>query len=272
VWALIGQSALFRSSDRGATWERRFFPTGAVANAEIAFVNDREGWISSVSSPGTQCQSQAVSLWHTVDGAATWQQLTPTGIADAQCKSRPSFTDAQHGFLVASDPNNPPVIYRTTDGGRTWSASRPLANPPGVTTGPAGFELGVGLVRGFGPTLLVPVTGPNGNGQYAYRSTDGGATWTYAATAPEANGLPPAFATATRWLQLVVPGQARETTDGGTTWHNYTTDYQQAAPIAPEVIFADASVGYATIPTRGSIQRTVDGGAHWTTIKTPGTG
>ena len=35
-------------------------------------------------------------------------------------------------------------------------------------------------------------------------------------------------------------------------------------------VFGDASVGYATV--RGAIQRTTDGGAHWITIKTPGTG
>jgi photosystem II stability/assembly factor-like uncharacterized protein len=34
-------------------------------------------------------------------------------------------------------------------------------------------------------------------------------------------------------------------------------------------VFGDANVGYATV--RGSIQRTTDGGAHWTAIKTPGT-
>ena len=33
--------------------------------------------------------------------------------------------------------------------------------------------------------------------------------------------------------------------------------------------FGDATTGYATV--RGSLQRTTDGGAHWTAIKTPGT-
>jgi photosystem II stability/assembly factor-like uncharacterized protein len=60
-----------------------------------------------------------------------------------------------------------------------------------------------------------------------------------------------------------------ETTDGGASWHAYTSDYSQAAPIAPEVVFGDANVGYATV--RGEIQRTTDGGARWSKIKTPGT-
>jgi photosystem II stability/assembly factor-like uncharacterized protein len=56
---------------------------------------------------------------------------------------------------------------------------------------------------------------------------------------------------------------------GGATWHAFTFDYSQAAPIAPEIVFGDPLVGYATV--RGAIQRTVDGGAHWTQLKTPGT-
>ena len=75
--------------------------------------------------------------------------------------------------------------------------------------------------------------------------------------------------TATRWLQISSPGNAKETTDGGATWHSFTTDYQQAAPVPPVITFGDSQVGYATV--RGAIQRTIDGGAHWSAIRTPGT-
>ncbi|OLC54781.1 MAG: hypothetical protein AUH85_11025 [Chloroflexi bacterium 13_1_40CM_4_68_4] len=271
VWALVAQGYLFRSMDRGASWELRPLPA-PVVNAEIAFVNEREGWISAVGSPATQCQSQSIALWHTADAGANWDRLTPTGIADAQCKGQLSFVDANHGFVVAAAPQQKPVIYRTADGGRTWSASRPLADPPGVTTTPGGPNLQPGRVRGFGSVLLVPVAGPGAGAsaaQYVYRSTDAGASWSYAATAANADGFL-ALVTDTRWLLIVLPGPSQETTDGGKTWHAYQSDYSQAAPIPPDVVFADASVGYATV--RGSIQRTLDGGAHWTSIKTPGTG
>jgi photosystem II stability/assembly factor-like uncharacterized protein len=100
-----------------------------------------------------------------------------------------------------------------------------------------------------------------------FRSTDGGATFTYASTVP--TFIPVAYVTTTRWLQIGPQNSSMETTDGGASWHAYTTDYSQAAPIAPDLVFGDANVGYATV--RGAIQRTTDGGAHWTTIKTPGT-
>ena len=72
--------------------------------------------------------------------------------------------------------------------------------------------------------------------------------------------------TASRWIELISPSQSSETTDGGQSWHTLNTDYSQAAPVAPQIVFADANVGYATV--RGEIQRTLDGSAHWEMIKT----
>jgi photosystem II stability/assembly factor-like uncharacterized protein len=77
------------------------------------------------------------------------------------------------------------------------------------------------------------------------------------------------FVSASRWLELIVPGESVETTDAGRTWRAYPSDYSQAAPVAPQIVFGYSLVGYATV--RGSIQHTIDGGVHWTSINTPGT-
>jgi hypothetical protein len=98
---------------------------------------------------------------------------------------------------------------------------------------------------------------------------DGGASWSYLATVPPNPDGSLVLVTASRWLRIVPPDQSQESTDGGATWHPYVTDYSQGAPISPEIVFGDPDVGYATV--RGSLQRTVDGGAHWTPLRTPGT-
>ncbi len=269
VWMLVAETRLFRSTDRGATWSERSRPPGG-AQLEIAFVSERDGWAAQIGSPATQCQSQRVTVWRTSDGASTWQKLDTTGVADAQCKERLAFVDTQHGFLDAYDPNSPPVIYRTADGGRTWAASARLPDPPGFISAQAGFTLRPGAVADFGGVLLLSAVGMSNRTEqrYVFRSVDGGATWTFVTSAPDArNEL--VFLTETRWLQITPPDASRETTDGGRSWHPFTTDYRQAAPVAPQIAFGDASTGYATV--RGGLQRTTDGGAHWTPLRTPGT-
>jgi photosystem II stability/assembly factor-like uncharacterized protein len=279
VWAFIADSLLFRSTDGGNNWDQRSLPVSQPALwPEISFVDAQQGWYSESGSPETQCNADGTAIWHTTDGGATWQQVAlvtspPTGssgISDSQCKEGLSFIDSNHGFLDAWDDNHRPIIYRTSDGGRTWKGST-LPDPPGFVTQDGGFSLRAGLVRVFGTTLLVPASGMNGGTQqpemYVFKSTDGGATWYSVAKAPNAaNNI--AFGTASRWLQLIEPDQSSETTDSGKTWHSYLTDYAQAAPIAPDIVFGDQLIGYATV--RGSIQRTTDGGLHWALIETPG--
>ena len=220
---------------------------------------------------GGACTASSVTLQHTSDAGATWQQLAPTGLGTGPCKATVRFADAQHGFIAAFDPNGSPLVYRSADGGRTWTASQRFADPPGFTTKiGGGTTLAVGRIGSFGTTLLVTAfpTNPATGTSYVYRSTDGGATWTYASKAPN-QYQDVAYVTAARWLQISSPGDSKETTDGGGSWHAFTTTYSQAAPTAPAVTFGDAQVGYATV--RGAIQRTTDGGATWTPIRTPGT-
>ena len=272
VWALVVNQYLYRSTDRGVTWEQRPLPpnTGGFSQPVISFVTDGEGWLSTGGAAATQCSFESTAVWHTTDAGATWQLLGSNGIQGSQCKNGLSFVDSNRGFLDAGDPNFAPVIYRTTNGGRTWTASRPLPDPPGFKTQAGGFTLQAGLVRAFGSTLLVPAVGAQSGVQvqYVFRSTDGGATWTYLHTGPIGDGTL-ALVTASRWIQLASPGLTRQTTDGGASWHLYSSDYSQAAPVAPEIVFGDSMVGYATV--RGGISRTVDGGLHWTSVQTPGT-
>ena len=259
VWTLVAGTRLFVSTNRGDAWTERVLPQPNAINGRVAFVSDKDGFFMSVGSPATQCSGQGVTLWRTSDGAVTWTKVAANGIDNAQCKDSIAFSDALHGYIGASDPNAQPKVYRTADGGATWTSST-LPNPPAQH--PSTFA-------NFGNVLLVSAESGAAPGRsYTFRSSDGGATWTGASSGP-IEGTPIVFVSATRWLQIMTPSQSQETTDGGATWHVFTTDYQQAAPVAPQIAFGEANVGYATV--RGSIQRTLDGGAHWGAIKTPGT-
>lgn len=266
VWALVGGSRLFVSSDRGDTWAERSLPPGAPRGL-ISFLSAREGLLFSPNA--APCEWPPVGMWRTTDGAATWRRVDFIGIAPAPCPESFSFSDAKHGFVGSLDRNFGPRIFLTDDGGEGWFSSQILSDPPGFPMTGGRAELRFGRVRAFGSTLLVVVTAltQGGPSTHVYRSQDAGLNFTHAAAIPSDGTL--ALVTATRWLRVGPAGSSFESTDAGATWHAYASTYSQAAPIAPEIVFADASVGYATV--RGAIQRTVDGGARWTTLRTPGT-
>lgn len=262
VWALVAGTRLFRSSDRGDTWVERTPPV-LSGNIDVSFADDTNGLALIPGAAATECLGQTVSLWKTMNGAASWQMIATTGIADARCKRGFSLVDPTHALFATYSQNAGSLVYRTADAGVSWTASAPLPIPANLASPGALFF--TERPRAFGSVVLVG--GGTIQTKGVFRSTDGGATFTYASTVA-ADGIV-AYLTATRWLQILPPGLSMETTDGGASWHAYTTDYTQAAPIAPDVVFGDGNVGYATV--RGAIQRTVDGGAHWTSIKTPGT-
>lgn len=271
VWVLVAGDHLFRSIDRGNMWEERQLPPHKEFNGfTVSFSSEREGWGTVFFQPGSQCTFEEIELYHTIDGAATWETLTweklaAAGILDFQCKGAATFADERRGVLTADDRNSLPTVYRTADGGRSWRGTR-LTDPPGFKTQGGGLALSPGRPRWFGTTVVLPVSGyvDSTLNIYLYRSQDSGASWSYLRNIPM-SGV--SFVTDARWLRFVLP--LEETTDGGATWHSFASDYSQAAGVVPYAVFADASVGYATV--RGLIQRTVDGGAHWTAIKTPGT-
>jgi photosystem II stability/assembly factor-like uncharacterized protein len=247
----------------------------------MAFADERFGWLASF--PASECATQPLRLFRTTVGAEQgWHQLDAGDLAGERCRVVTlSFLDAGRGFLVAAGNDLPTIVYRTLDSGATWMPSAPLPEIPGFSPSTGRSVLAFVGVKAFDEQLLLQTF--QSDDKHVFGSSDGGATWRHIAAGPY-NFVPRfdgpsraesyvqgeiGLATATRWIFLGPPGQSRETTDAGATWHEFTTDYSQSASVAPFVVFGDAEVGYATV--RGSIQRTVDGGAHWERIDTPGT-
>jgi photosystem II stability/assembly factor-like uncharacterized protein len=276
VWLKLAFGDLYRSTDQGKSWDHHRLPGGMIHS--FSFISDLEGWVLAGGlPPGAQCTSAGAEVWHTTDAGATWQQVSAmqqsqskdSGIAGAQCKERIYFYDSTHGFLNAWDNDHRPTIYRTADGGRTWSGST-LPDPPDFKTSAGGFSLRAGAFKRFDNNIYVEASGMQAGDvagrQYMFRTSDGGATWSWLTKIPSRYI---AMVTESRWLQLIVPGQSIESTNGGQQWHPYASDFNTDTPVGgPQVVFADSQIGYAE--GRGALQRTVDGGLHWERIATPG--
>ena len=240
VWALANGSFLFLSTDRGVTWARRTLPAGHAL--DISFASEREGWAAYFDGAHT------LTFWATADGGGSWRVART--IADLQPDESPgrvTLLGAQHALFSTQMDGRSVAVFRTADGGATWARSAPLP-----VTAP------VGRIVASGAVLVAPA------GSAVIRSADGGATWAVAGSTPDGRPVV-AVGSDQHWVEAPY---GVGTDDGGRTWHPWPASYQQAAGVAPEVVFAGAGVVYVTV--RGTIQRSDDDGATWRTLSTPG--
>ena len=180
-----------RSTDGGTNWTHGFLPgitnvsspivpTGPfdrVSDPAVAFDARHSVWmIASLPLTGTNGAGAIVS--RSTDGGATWGNpvtvnadsgTDKTWIACDDTATSPFFGNC----YVQWDNNaqgNLIQMSTSTDGGLTWGAKKT------TTTGEAGIG-GQPLVQPNG-TVIVPLDNANETAVGAFRSTDGGASWT----------------------------------------------------------------------------------------------
>lgn len=180
---------LVKTTDAGKTWNRiTTIPTevkqpGAVfAAAGYGKLIDGNGsnvWAAFYFASAVRATQVGVPIIRSTDGGATWTyhlNVLAGGGANNYYFRSITFKDATTGWGIgrrassSSTLDNP--LFKTTDGGVTWSDSIPIQ--PGV-------PLTVNKVRTVnligGSTNLLAV-GISGSGAAAWLSTDGGTTFT----------------------------------------------------------------------------------------------
>jgi len=207
-WAGTVPHALFRSEDGGETWEHVSEFTGYVAGLKEqkpANIGETPGGpiTHSILIDPRDANHMYVSLstggfFETRDATRSWQPMNGGSSADFLPDKFPEYGQDPH--CVVMSPANPDRIYqqnhcgvyRLDRPGSTWE--RIGRNLP-VAVGDIGFPIvahprkqDVLWVFPMDGTEVWPRTSPAGK-PAAYRSTDGGASWTRQAKGfPEANG------------------------------------------------------------------------------------
>ena len=111
-WAITDGAGVLRTEDGGVTWTSTYL-TQAHYLTGISFVDARHGWASGGRQTPIGSPDKYGVLFKTVDGGLTWelQYRDDSHLTDVQ------FTDEQHGWFVIGQGG----VYRTTDGGDSWS-------------------------------------------------------------------------------------------------------------------------------------------------------
>jgi photosystem II stability/assembly factor-like uncharacterized protein len=226
-------AAVRHTVDGGKTWTVRSF-SGYARVVGIQFLPDASmGWMVS----------EAGDVYRSTDKGKTWLLvLDPFGQVEAPSAQGFYFQDASNGWLVASYGASGLTLYRTTDGGGTWSAVSGITQPlASVHFGDSQHGVAVGSQ---GQVLV---------------TQDGGVTWKPRPSGTISSLSKVRFMDANTVVALSESGGIIRSVDAGQTWSKAAVASSQplwdVQTLSPELAHA--------VGESGSILRTTDGGATW---------
>ena len=296
-WALSTNGQILRTANGGATWadvsiSQTPLPVQVPATIGTCFFDGQTAFVAT--NAGTDNQPQIV-VYRTSDKGSTWDSTNILTKLDWEKGDiggvKISFADTSNGYLmITGTPGAGQMaksLYRTTDGGKTFSFIRDITgmtDVAGTMNGIAGYPTGM--------TFSTPENGFVTCSYSAYtfvlmfKTTDGGTTWklwslpvpaAYENLSPAnnyyADAYPPVFfgeqkKTGVVMLDFVEDGnhvmQSYRTTDGGGTW---TLGPASNNPDVRTYSFIDATTGWG-LDQDGKVFTTTDGGATWVPLKT----
>ena len=261
-WAGGENGTLFYTTDGGNTWIPR--NSGTMDNInKIYFLNDSIGYfgVSHLwQQGGYQGYDSIGYIYKTTNGGHSWFLLAdfPIGVYGIAfpVSSDTGYVCGQ-GFRTSSPTGTIARIYKTTNGGTSWTQQ--YISPSGTSTYlycMQFFNNQLGYCAGS--------EGPNGYYKF-FKTTNGGTTWTKVQFADYC-GLVPAvglhFPTPdTGYLTMPTAGYhlMMKTTNSGTNWTPINLQTQHSPNT---VYFINGTVGFIA-GTGGMIRKTTNGGSVW---------
>ncbi len=174
---------MYKSVDGGKTWQRIGL-TGTRHIGDI-WVDPQNPDIVLVAALGpTYGKSPDRGVYKTTDGGKTWRKVLYTNdvtgainLAFDPKNPEVGYVALWHHYVTLGHPiaaiigaNDGAMIYKTTDGGSTWTPAGTTGLPDMKTTGRIGLAVTPGGAR-----IYAIVAAEKGGG--LYRSEDGGQTW-----------------------------------------------------------------------------------------------
>jgi hypothetical protein len=268
---------LYRQTNPSTQWSRTNLtvtkPAGVTnvggAPPQVSITLHAGRVVTVVGTWGLSTAVAFVAPFYSADDGATFVQH-PANV-DGYWYSL-TFRTPQYGILIGGVSTLSNRIYRTVDGGTSWT--------PVTISVPGSGERVYGTPAIDGTSIEVPVTLTKNNGDQQvsiYRSTDDGASFTAPSSPPlavpaevSAGDVSAAILGRTVWVSA--RGRIYESSNGGQTW---TTIPSPRTPYVIDLI--DSSRAIATATDSGCAGKsnchgsaylviTTDNGRHWRTI------
>jgi photosystem II stability/assembly factor-like uncharacterized protein len=216
------------------------------------------------------CVNGSGRIFRTYDGGQTFTKVLDQPGTYFRCIA---FRDSLHGFAGNIGPDYFPnvtdaqTLYRTTDGGSTWSAVTEISGPS---------PKGLCALQVVTPQVIV-AAGRVGSPTHLLRSTDGGLTWTSQSLGSQIQMITDVYFShpdtgfvfgGTNGNVQLSKAKILRTTDGGATWQAVYTG-SRTFELCWKAHFPNAETGFVTLlsyapnsPAR-FVGKTTDGGLSW---------
>jgi photosystem II stability/assembly factor-like uncharacterized protein len=237
VYVVGASSGVWKSTNRGITWKPIFDDQPVNTGGDLAIFagNPDILWLGTGEQNNRQSSSWGNGMYKSMDGGNSWTHLGLDNTA-AIAKVRTHPTDPDIAYVAAAGnlwkPNPERGVYKTVDGGRTWTQSLYVDTLTGATDLVMDPSDPNTLYAAMYQRLRQP-WGFNGGGPGSdiYKTTDGGATWTKLTSGiPEGDKGRIGIAIAQTYPRMLLAtiehptaGGTYRTEDGGETWTRANT-------------------------------------------------
>jgi photosystem II stability/assembly factor-like uncharacterized protein len=254
---------VFRSTDGGATWTRTLDVGDTTGGVSLARAADRPQVVFATmavfyvppllpsgvdtAKPPQPNAPTGGGIYRSDDGGVTWRALT--GPTVPRIYQRTSIavamnTNGQRVYVITNDG-----LFRSDDGGATWRQMD--AADERIRNGQGGYNCGV-FVDPANPDIVYTFN------TAAYKSTDGGATFTGFRGAPGGDDPQTGWIDPTngRRILLGYDQGAIVTLDGGATWSSwYNQSTEQVYHISADHSVPTGCTRHNRMPARSALER-----------------
>ncbi len=241
---------VWKTSNAGITWRAisDSIGIGSIGDVEVAPSDTSIVWIGTGERNSLRSQSWGNGVHKSTDGGRTWKHM---GLADSRAIGRIAISSRDPNTVYVAalghlwGTNSERGVYKTTDGGNTWTRSLFIDDTTGVVdlkmdpTNPDVLYAATWHRLRYGGSHMQGT----GNGSALYKTADGGRTWTKLTSPALNNGLP--TSQIGRSSFAISP-------------RNPSTVYAMIA--------VDSGVTNVSSAPFGGIFRSDDAGAHWTQV------